>query len=205
MPSRRQLILGLGAVALTTARNANALISCTPHNPNGIRRCEAGIDRDLSDIVANSVGSQYLSQWCWAASIEMIFRFYGYVVPQAEIVRQAWGVPVNLPASLPQILASLNRYWVDVSGNPFRVECQPHGRNPNPAVADLTRNWPLIVGTMQHAMVLTALVYEVDNWDRIIVRQARVRDPWPGAGRRILRADEWNNRDFFARIRVFRG
>jgi len=146
-----------------------------------------------------------MSQWCWAASIEMIFRFYGYVVPQADIVRIAWGSPVNMPGSLEQILRSLNLVWIDAYRRQFRVESLPYGPNPMPAILDLQRNWPLIIGTMHHAMVLTSLLYDVDNFDRVAVRAARVRDPWPGAGRRVLRAEEWHTRQFFARIRVFHG
>lgn len=203
MASRRQVLLGL--VGGLCPVSAHALVSCSPHDAKGIRRCEAGIDRDLSDAVATAVGSQHMSQWCWAASIEMIFRFYGYVVPQADIVRIAWGSPVNMPGSLEQILRSLNLVWIDANGRQFRVESLPYGPNPMPAILDLQRNWPLIIGTVRHAMVLTSLVYDVDNFDRVAVRAARVRDPWPGAGRRVLRAEEWHARQFFARIRVFHG
>lgn len=203
MLSRRQAAIGLGAGLLLAAQGAKALVSCGQHDAKGIRRCESGIDRDLSEAVANAVGGQHMSQWCWAASIEMVFRFYGYVIPQAEIVRQAWGTPVNLPGSLTQVLGSLNRNWIDQFGRPFRVESRPYSPHPMPAILDLQRNWPLIVGTMRHAMVLTSLVYDVDNWDRVAVRAATVSDPWPGAGRRILRPEEWHRREFFARIRVF--
>lgn len=201
--SRRQALVAL--VAGSLAPRAPALVSCGQHDARGIRRCEAGIDRDLSDAVAAAVGGQHMSQWCWAASIEMIFRFYGYVVPQADIVRLAWGSPVNLPGSVAQLLGSLNLVWIDAHGRRFRVESRLYGPNPMPAILDLQRNWPLIVGTMRHAMVLTSLVYDVDNWDRVAVRAARVRDPWPGAGRRVLRAEEWHAREFFVRIRVFHG
>jgi hypothetical protein len=41
--------------------------------------CEAGIP---TAQVNHIEAVQAMSQWCWAASIAMVFQFYGYEVPQ---------------------------------------------------------------------------------------------------------------------------
>jgi hypothetical protein len=58
------------------------------------------------------------------------------------------------------------------------------------AAQDLAADMPLIVGTMGHAMVLTALTYNRDGYGSGVVTGAIVRDPWPYPGlrdgRRVL-------------------
>jgi hypothetical protein len=134
----------------------------------------------------------------------MVFRYYGFQVPQEQIVQQTWGGIVNLPAYPAHILANLNRPWVDLSGRRFSVSGDAFSANPITAAQDLAQDMPLIIGTMGHAMVLTALTYFVDQSGNGAVTEAIVRDPWPGRGRRVLVAQEWYGTNFLARIRVFR-
>ena len=186
-----------------TSEPAKALLNCTPFNYQGIQQCEAGIDSRLASVTAAAVGGQHLSQWCWAACIEMIFRYYGFVVPQEEIVRQAWGQIVNLPGQPWQIMASLNRPWRDSEGRHFSVSGDSFSANAMTAAQDLSQNMPLIIGTLGHAMVLSSLQYSRDSWGNGNVIGAVVRDPWPGRGRRLLTPQEWYSTNFLARIRVY--
>jgi hypothetical protein len=134
----------------------------------------------------------------------MLFRYYGFDLPQEEIVRETWGEIINLPAEADQILASLNRPWRDRQGQAFRVTGDTDSASPDTAVADLADNMPLLIGTRGHAMVLTSLTYVQGLDDDLLeVIEAVVRDPWPGRGRRVLSAEEWYAVDLLARIRVY--
>lgn len=180
--------------------SAKALGRCTPFDFQGVRLCEVGLDSRISNRFADY---QNYDQWCWAACLEMVFRYYGYDLSQEEIVRQAWGEMVNLPASPRLLLDSLNRDWIDDRGRYFSVYGDVFTANPVTAANDLLENQPLIIGTMGHAMVLTALTYYTNIYGQGEVVEATVRDPWPGrGGRRALSAREWYSTTFLARVRV---
>ncbi|MGB2739156.1 MAG: papain-like cysteine protease family protein [Cognaticolwellia sp.] len=179
-----------------------ALLKCSNFDSHRIQQCEAGINSNIANITAASVGGQHMSQWCWAACIEMVFKYYGLHVPQEAIVQQTWGGLVNRPGQPAQILANLNRRWMDSRGQQFSVSGNAYTANPITAAQDLSEDMPLIIGTMGHAMVLTSLQYYVDQWGNGQVSSAVVRDPWPRKGRRILTAQEWKNTSFLARIRI---
>lgn len=201
--NRRELLMALGAGLLTTPSSVWARLACGPFVPPGVQQCEAGIDSSLAHVTAAAVGGQHLSQWCWAACIEMVFRYYGLHIPQAQIVQQTWGGIVNFPAQPGQILANLNRPWIDSRGHLFGVSGDTVTANPITAAQDLAQDMPLIIGTMEHVMVLTSLTYVRDQFANGNVTAAVVRDPWPGRGRRVLSAQEWYGTSFLARIRVF--
>lgn len=174
---------------------------CTPPDRWGVQQCTAGIDSRILDVVA--ADRQYASQWCWAACIEAVFEYYGFDVPQSQIVAETWGSIVNLPGSPAQILQGLNRDWVDRRGRRFRAQGDSFSANQVTAAQDLANDHPLIIGTLGHAMVLTALTYFRDPYGNGQVTQAIVRDPWPySPGRRVLSSQEWYNTSFLARIRV---
>lgn len=189
---------GIASLPLTS----HARLSCGPFVPPGVQRCEAGIDSSVAHVTASAVGGQHLSQWCWAACIEMVFTYYGRPVLQERIVRETWGRIVDLPGQPGQILANLNRHWTDEDGNDFFVSGDAYSANAITAARDLAQDMPLIIGTMGHAMVLTSLVYVRDGFGGGGVNAAIVRDPWPGRGRRMLSPQEWFNINFAARIRV---
>lgn len=176
--------------------------SCGPVVPPGVQQCDVGIDSKIAYIMAASVGGQHASEWCWAACIETVFRYYGHRVPQERIVSETWGSIVNMPGQPQQILSDLNRDWTDVDGNIFQVEGDIYSANPITASQDLAQDMPLIIGTMGHAMVLTALRFVRDSSGNGQVTAAYVRDPFPGRGGRILSAQEWLSTNFLVRIRV---
>lgn len=182
---------------------ASAVQRCAEDIDKRVRRCTVGIDPRWATIVADSVDGQHMSNWCWAACVEMICRYYGYIVPQSEVVRQTWGSPANLPGTTQQIFALLNRPRIDAQGRGFRIEGTVSAANQMTMIADLGGEMPLIVGTMGHAMILAALMYEQDSSNRVAVRRAYVLDPWPGRGMRVLEAKEWHGMHFAARIRLF--
>jgi hypothetical protein len=120
---RRLLMKGLAAVAGSAvfSRAANAYQNCMPHPMFG-QVCEAGVSLPH---IAQAYDTQQQTQWCWAASIEMIFRFYGYNVPQPAIVQQTYGAVTNMPAVTGYVISqNLNRNWVDQNGKHFHVQIE---------------------------------------------------------------------------------
>lgn len=201
--NRRAFLLSLVSSGIAPLPlTSYAGLSCGPFVPPGVQQCEAGINSSVANVTAAAVGGQHLSQWCWAACIEMVFNYYGHAVPQERIVRETWGSIVNLPGQPGQILANLNRNWTDEGGDDFSVLGDVYSANAVTAAQDLAQDMPLIIGTMGHAMVLTSFVYIRDSFGRGNVNAAIVRDPWPGRGRRVLTPQEWFNINFAARIRV---
>lgn len=190
----------IGGLALPALARADLVCEDWP----GLRVCEAGIPSHL--IGASAVrNEQYQSQWCWAACIAMVFAYHGHPVSQARIVREAFGAIANVRGTPAMILSQLNRDWVDDDGQPFRATSSFGGSTPEAAANDLVEDHPLIIGTQGHAVVLTSLSYRFVETPQGVVTQllgAKVRDPWPGVGRRFLRSDEWAMISFAAHVRV---
>ena len=198
-------VLGTGALGLALPLKSLAEMQCSPPimNSNGyaIQNCSAGIPSGVLSFVA---ARQQNTQWCWAACIQMMFRMYGYDLPQQILVQQTWGNIVNMPAYPNQILAALNRTYVDRSGKRFTARGDALTVNVATAIQDLSNRSPLIVGTLGHATVLTALNYTQSNIGELQVTSAIVRDPWPQSpSRRTLSPQEWYNINFAARIRCY--
>ena len=203
----RYSALALAGGAVLAPGDVMALLRCQDYPQQSTRQCEAGIDSNVLHVTAGAVGGQHTDQWCWAACIAMIFRYYGFFVPQERIVQETWGQIYNLPADPYTILMNLNRPWIDNNGRAFMVQGDVYSANVATAAEDLANNMPLIIGTMGHAMVLTSMVYYCSGWTGYAwtscgVNAAVVRDPWPGRGRRQLSPREWMSTTFLARVRV---
>jgi hypothetical protein len=205
--NRREFLasLSLGAASTLASSKLLAEVQCSQPlvYPNGyvIQNCTAGIPSGVLQFVA---ARQQSSQWCWAACIQMMFRVYGYDLPQALLVQQTWGGIVNMPANPTQILNALNRIYVDRSGRRFRASGDAFTVNISTAINDLSNRSPLIVGALGHATVLTALSYTHSNKGEFQITNATVRDPWPQSpSRRTLSPQEWFNINFAARIRCY--
>lgn len=202
MVNHRFYLVLAACLVTATPSTAHAELQCTPFNAMGIQRCQAGLPTPIASTIS---AYQQASQWCWAASISMVFRHYGLNISQPEIVRQAWGGIVDLPGTAQEIAASLNRTWTDANGDKWRVSSDTYRTEPAVAAQDLVANRPLIIGTMGHAMVLTALTYDRDPSSNGNVTLATVRDPWPGrGGRRDLTAEEWYSTNLLMRVKVER-
>ena len=200
--NRRALLrsLGGGACSCFLAERLVAELSCV-NDQFGVRTCQAGIDPNKMDT---AYAAQERSQWCWAACLEMVFTYWRHPVPQEEIVRRTWGADVNMPAQPYQIVRDLNRAWVDSDGNNFRVAGDVFSANATTAAYDLADDCPLIVGSLGHAMVVTAITYQgmPNPYSAANVVSVTVRDPWPGMGKRFLTPQEYYGSLLLARIRV---
>jgi peptidase C39-like protein len=134
---------------------------------------------------------QHNSNWCWAASLQMIFNYYGINITQEQIVARSYGVESNgaIPNSrgdLKIITANLNNQGVDNNGRPYSVRAVFNRGAPDPAylIQQLSLHRPVLIGyqcgpTSGHAVVVTACTYIQTTYGPII-QSIQVRDPWPG-------------------------
>jgi hypothetical protein len=146
-----------------------------------------GIARENFNYFASS---QRNSNWCWAASLQMIFNYHGVSITQEQIVARSYGVDPagNLPnwaGSFPVITANLNNWSVDNSGRQYMVGAQLNWGAPTPAylVQELSAQRPVLIGYQSgpnsgHAVVITACSYFPSAYGPII-QTLIVRDPWP--------------------------
>ena len=134
--------------------------------------------------------SQRNSNWCWAASMQMIFNYYGVNITQEQIVARSYGVDPygqlpNWTGSFQVITANLNNWSVDNFGRRYSVGATLNWGAPTPAylVQELTAQRPVLIGYKSgpnsgHAVVVTALSY-IPSPSGPIIQTVVVRDPWP--------------------------
>jgi hypothetical protein len=137
------------------------------------------------------------SMWCWAASLAMVFKHYGYVVSQERIVNEALGAVWNVGVTGIQISQQLSRDWVDDNGSHFSsyfdgvydLDAGVMALTDQMIIDALSMERPLILGTRSHAMVLVAVKYVPSAYGPEII-QAGLLDPWPGKGWRMSQPSE---------------
>ncbi|TNF22954.1 MAG: hypothetical protein EP329_28030 [Deltaproteobacteria bacterium] len=182
------------ACLLTAAPAAHASTQCQLTYQGEL--CVSQVD--FLSFQQQAFQNQYQSQWCWAASVAMIFAYQGHPVDQARIVSEVYGSPVNMPAQAGYVIAQqLNRAWVDDFGAPFSSRITAaydydygyYNLSNAQVIAELDRGNPLVIGARAHAMVLTAIQYYRTPQGPYVVGGG-VFDPWPGVGARALATDE---------------
>ena len=134
--------------------------------------------------------AQKRSQWCWAASIQMVLNYYGVYISQEQIVARTYGTDQygNLPdwpGSWQAITANLNNWNFDNAGRPYVVRASLKWGAPSPVVLlhELSSGRPVIAAYSSgpnsgHAVVITGASY-IQTYDGPIVQSVVVRDPWP--------------------------
>jgi hypothetical protein len=193
--------------ALAGTMPASALRECGFDPRWGRTMCNVGITTARFDPISLPE-TQRSQNWCWAASIAMVFRYHGLNVTQEEIVRHAFGRIEDWPGDGRVIARALSRVWSDGSGRRFQVNARVFdaylGRAEldNLAILDaLADEQPLIYGAIGHATVLTAARYHQSSAGPVVV-EAVVHDPYPGRGRRPLDAQELTRPTFIATVQV---
>ena len=136
--------------------------------------------------------AQKNSNWCWAASIQMVLNYYGISITQGQIVARTYGVDPsgvlpNWTGSFPAITANLNNWNIDNSGRPYVVVASLNWGAPTPVILlqELSQGHPVLVGYKSgpnsgHAVVITAANYDMSPMGPMI-QSVVVRDPWPSA------------------------
>jgi hypothetical protein len=134
--------------------------------------------------------SQRSSNWCWAASLQMVFNYYGVSISQEQIVARSYGTDPygNLPnwtGSLGVITQNLNNWSIDNNGRQYVVSSSLYFGAPTPAylIQELALQHPILIGYQSgpnsaHAVVITACSY-IQTQNGPIIQSIVVRDPWP--------------------------
>lgn len=146
----------------------------------------AGIPSSEMDFVA---AAQQSSQWCWAASIQMVLGYHGVAITQQQIVARTygtnlWGGLPDWPGSFEAITANLNNWSIDNYGQQYAVAAILNWGAPTPAVLirELQNKRPVIIGYREansgHAVVVTAVTFSKTLYGPVI-GSIVVRDPWP--------------------------
>lgn len=136
------------------------------------------------------VAAQEKSQWCWAASIQMVLNYYGVAISQGQIVARTHGTDPfgrlsDRGGRFQEITANLNNWSIDNKGQLYTVRASGYSGIPTPAILiqELSQKRPIIVGyrsgpNSAHAVVITAASFIPSPQGPIIVSVV-VRDPWP--------------------------
>lgn len=180
---RRTFLLAIGGLAFCNEPAWADAIDMCGSLPTGIPGCRAGMTTAAAlEVRAN----QKTEVWCWAASLEMIFKANGYSVPQERFVEAVYGRLVSLPAFAGYAMtAQLNRQWTDTQGKTFHVQIDGLydydagiGRlTPADIVNALRTGRPLLLCNTHHAMVLGIVDYIPGPMPQIVA--AGLIDPWP--------------------------
>jgi hypothetical protein len=200
--SRRGLLRGILPLGLAALYPETLLAAgeCQPAGAPGLAACSVGLRSPIADRFARRQPAQ--SQWCWAACIEMVAAYYGFALPQEQVVAEIYGGAYDRPADAQVIVSALSRPWRDADGRDLATGCEviyaagysPPGQRPDLiAIERLYGDMPIIIGTVGHAMVLSALDFiQMPDAGEASVTGAVVRDPWPESpGRRNLSPQEW--------------
>lgn len=146
-----------------------------------------GVPREAMEYVTSD---QHNSQWCWAASIQMILNYYGVDIAQEQIVARTYGVDPygQLPdwgGDFRAITANLNNWNIDNRGRPYIVSAKLGRGAPTPAILieELSKRRPVMVGyatgpNSRHAVVITGASFSPSPHGPII-HSLIVRDPEP--------------------------
>jgi uncharacterized protein (TIGR03437 family) len=169
-------------------------------DPSGV--CRVYISKKLVNPIA-----QETPVWCWAASLSMLFDYYGHPVDQAEIVTRYFGAPVAVSGPPWVLRDALNTTWVDDNRASFmissRITDYYSGSSFQVSNADIISaigaENPVFYGDNIHAMILVQVDY-VSLYGTPQILAAWAIDPYPatGFGFRQLRPDELQG--YFAAI-----
>lgn len=134
--------------------------------------------------------AQEKTNWCWAASVQMILEYYKIYKTQNEIVERTFGkgyngeVP-NLGGSIQTISSNLNKWDVDYLDRPSEVKSVFYSHPPNSEelIEFLSNKQPIYLSyksglSTNHAIVITGCNYTQDANNRKVT-EITVRDPWP--------------------------
>lgn len=130
---------------------------------------------------------QQCPEWCWAASISMIFAFYGHPISQAQIVAQTYGAVTCLPAVNNAVIGTdLSRTYVDNLGRKFTstVTAAFDPQNGYNSLSwagianELANDRPLVYCNTHHCEVIYSMTYDGFAANPIVT-DVDVIDPWP--------------------------
>ncbi len=173
------LKIGLGAAAVC-AGGLTSAFATTVESPPGTF---------VSGILSSKINAEQTiqdnSEWCWAASIATILKYYGCQMTQEDIVRHVFGKLADQAAGPDELAAALHdTVYVNGKALPIRAAV---ARNDKELVGYLEKENPVLLAYEHpqggHAVVCTAVTYQMVNSEPHVLRLT-VRDPWPNSARK---------------------
>lgn len=190
----------LGGLALPVAAEAAAPSHtvCGFDKKRKTKLCTVGVKGPLQYFPARGGGNDVAG--CWVACLQMVFKFYGHVVPAANILRDFYGGKV--PRNPWQDLSALKGSVADEKGRKLSTITEKLSVRATDAAELLAENQPLIIGAFQpaHPVLLTSMSYTGDMLGGMTIVDATVLDPTQGRGTRIVSSPDWVNVTFITRI-----
>jgi len=134
----------------------------------------------------NFVSSAQLhTEWCWAASVQMVLNWYNIPVKQTDVVDRIYGKPVDEAATEDAIRVALSGTAYDRQGKKVHLHAERRLGAPPVSllIEQLGEQRPILVTvhstkTMLHAVVLTSAEY-VNSGKDTRVTSLTFRDPNP--------------------------
>jgi hypothetical protein len=129
--------------------------------------------------------TQLHTDWCWAASVQMVLNWYNIPIRQSDVVKRIYGRLVDAAASEDEITIALSGTAYDRRDHAVHLESVRRRGVPSAGllVTELGEKHPLLVTfrstrTMLHAVVLTSAQYFTDG-QGIHLMALTFRDPNP--------------------------
>ncbi len=110
--------------------------------------------------------AQLHTDWCWAASVQMVLNWYNIPVKQSDVVNRIFGKPVDATVSEDAIAVALSGTAWDRRNREVHMHAERERGTPgsNLLVSELSARHPMLITfrsakTMLHAVVLTGAEY----------------------------------------------
>lgn len=129
--------------------------------------------------------TQMETEWCWAASVQMVLNWYGVPVQQSQVVKRIYGKPVDHAASEDEIAVALNGTAINRKGQKVYLHAKRKAGEPPTAllIREMSAEHPMLVTihatkTMLHAVVITSVEF-TQSADDVEISAITFRDPNP--------------------------
>lgn len=142
-----------------------------------------GVDSAKAD---NSFDFQNTPVWCWAATIQMTLKYYGFNITQADIVQRTFGAVVPTTGNWIQMTQNLNYLGQAPNGKNVLVSATVYFGSPSAEaiINHLKQKKPIIMAFNNpntfsgHAIMVTAVDYHFVG-NKAVIDQLVIRDPFP--------------------------
>lgn len=163
------------AIALALGMNAFAFAAAT-------KPVTVGIPTSQFNFVA---ATQMQTEWCWAASIQMILNWYNVPVKQVDVVNRIYHKTVDAAATEDAITTALSGTAYDRRGRKVWLHAERRRGAPttNELTTELSLRHPMLLTVhstpgMLHAVVVTSIATIESDQGRTITA-ITFRDPKP--------------------------
>ena len=155
----------------------------------------------VGDRLLGCYAFQEQSNWCWAASLQMILAYHKIHVSQKGIVKRVFQNAPNRAATSQEMVQAINGY---VKGKRQVICYADSVINMRNLIGEIEEGNPVVVGMeyqgRQHAMVLTQILFQKveGHAGKIIPVQVTVVDP----SRMYLKERRFSWEEFYRQLNM---